>query len=336
MQLIDTLLNDAHFNYPSKLELEEIVSEIYENKYYTNHGPLAAQFEARVSEYLEVQNSIAVTNPFLALTMSLVALEVQGSVIVPSFCPDGIVEAIIWSGSTPVFCDIEKDSCHLNIESISKVIREDTKVILAVSLWGGVCEFEEIFTAYRDLGIEVIHFADNSFGVSKNECKVGKSLITTIFSFEYTKFLNCFNGGIVVSNNELFSRKLRNIRSSYGAGPYEKVPITANGRFSEFQAALGLWSLNKRELFRKKNKLVFGEVNKRLERSNVISVFESDSLVESNYHDLVIKLNEEASEIEKARFHKIKNAELSRGSAQLQYKKAVFSNYVEDQSFFGL
>jgi phosphoribosyl-ATP pyrophosphohydrolase len=62
-------------------------------------------------------------------------------------------------------------------------------------------------------------------------------------------------------------------------------------------------------------------------------VFESDSLVESNYHDLVIKLNEEASEIEKARFHKIKNAELSRGSAQLQYKKAVFSNYVEDQSF---
>ena len=278
--------------FPDDDELEGILGRIYKNRYYTNHGPLAIEFEDSLSVYLGNQEVVVATNATLGLMMTLVALGVKGSVVVPSVAPPGVAEAVIWSGLTPVYCDVDENTVHITVESVMECVKEDTSVIIAGSLWGNVCEFERLSCYAYQSGLEFIHYAVDAFGVSVNNQRVGSCGITTIFSFDTSKFLTCTGGGCVVTNSEILARKIRNIRSSYGAGPFEKVPVTANGRFSEYQAAIGLWSLAWLDRRRSDNKIIYERYVKLLANIDGINLLEIDSSILSNHQDIVLFIDD--------------------------------------------
>lgn len=276
---------------PDEDELETILRKIYANKYYTNHGPLAMEFESSLSECLGAKNSVVATNETLALMMALVALDIDGTVIVPSICPPGVVEAVVWSGLTPVFCDINELTGHMTIETVEKAVRDDTGLIIVVSLWGGVCEIRELMEFSQQSGIKLVHYAADGFGVVADGENIGNGNVVTIFSFDSSKILSCNGGGCVVTNDEVLARKIRNIRSSYGAGPFEKVPVTANGRFSELQAGIGLWSLSKLEEHRSYNKVIYESYKQALSDIEGIDILGIKNSITSNYQDFVLTVD---------------------------------------------
>ena len=55
--------------------------------------------------------------------------------------------------------------------------------------------------------------------------------------------VKAFQGGAIATNDPELAEKYRNIRSSYGTRRKLDVVATCNGRFSEFQAGVGLKSL---------------------------------------------------------------------------------------------
>ncbi|NNJ93940.1 MAG: hypothetical protein HKP57_04255 [Halobacteria archaeon] len=273
---------------PDDDTLADLLRRIYKNKYYTNHGPLAVEFESSLSSYLNVKNAIVSTNATLALMMALVALDVKGTVIVPSICSPGVVEAVLWAGLTPVFCDVDKDTGHMTAEIVKDVIDDDTRIIIATSLWGNVCETGDLVGIYGHAGLKIIHYAEGAFGVIVNDEILGCDCDAVIFSFDSTNILSTTGGGCLATNNELLARKVRNIRSSYGAGAPEKVPVTANGRFSEYQAALGLWSLSELESHRERNKSIIDIYKQSLESISGIQFLGGRGHVISNYQDAVL------------------------------------------------
>ncbi|MGB5261377.1 MAG: DegT/DnrJ/EryC1/StrS family aminotransferase [Gammaproteobacteria bacterium] len=273
---------------PDDDALADLLRRIYKNKYYTNHGPLAVEFESSLSSYLNVRNAVVSTNATLALLMTLIALDVKGTVVVPSLCSPGVVEAVIWAGLTPVFCDIDKVTGHMTAETVKDVIDEDTGIIIATSLWGNVCEIGDLVGIYGRAGLKIIHYAEGAFGLVVNGEILGCDSEAAIFSFDSANILSTSGGGCMATNNELLARKVRNIRSSYGAGAPEKVPVTANGRFSEYQAALGLWSLSRLEFHRARNKSIIDTYKQSLKGINGVQFLKEREHVNSNYQDAVL------------------------------------------------
>ena len=286
-------LNLGQWYYPDEAELGAIVREIYVNKYYTNHGPLAKKFEASLTEYFIGKEAVVATNATLSLMMTLVGLGVAGSVIVPAVSSPGVTEAVIWSGLNPIFSDVDPLTGHITVETISKVVSNDVSVIVALSMWGNVCDVDGLRSYASRSGIQLIHYAVDAFGASVNNVKVGEDDVTTIFSFHGSKILSCSEGGCVVTNDSMLARRIRNIRSSYGAGPFVKVPVTANGRFSEFQAALGLWSLSRLSVHCELNRGIVKEYEKSMACIDGLKILNISHADSSNYQDIAIVVDEQ-------------------------------------------
>ena len=83
--LFEQPVHVGQLRFPSWERYEAAMRGIFERQYYTNHGALAQQFEARLAEFLQVKHAIAVTNATLGLIMAVKALGLTGKVIVPSF-----------------------------------------------------------------------------------------------------------------------------------------------------------------------------------------------------------------------------------------------------------
>ena len=84
-----------------------------------------------------------------------------------------------------------------------------------------------------------------AFGCALGGKRVASHGAAEVFSFHATKIVNSAEGCCITTDDDDLAARMRNIRSSYGAGPPVSVPITTNGRFSEAQAALGLLSLSR-------------------------------------------------------------------------------------------
>ena len=304
MKYSPPLLNGQWY-YPEDNDLIELVKAIYTNKYYTNYGPLASEFEASLSVYFSNQEVVVSTNAMLGLMMTLVGMGCNGSVIVPAVTSAGVTEAVIWAGLKPIFADVDITSGQITVDTVNAVVKNDTSVIIAISLWGNACEIDELATFSDQSGLKLIHYAVDAFGISVNGKRVGNDDIVTVFSFDSSKILSSSAGGCVVTNDNTLARRIRNIRSSYGSGPLEKVPVTANGRFSEFQAAIGLWSLSSLESHRENNRNITNVYKNTLVNVCGLNIIDSDNNVDSNHQDFVLIINETESGVSRDYIQKI-------------------------------
>jgi len=98
-------------------------------------------------------------------------------------------------------------------------------------------------------GLKLFFDAAHAFGCSHKGKMIGNFGEVEVFSFHATKFLNSFEGGAVVTNNELLAEKIR-LMSNFGFHRLDNVIyIGTNGKMSEVAAAMGLTSLESMEEF---------------------------------------------------------------------------------------
>lgn len=112
-----------------------------------------------------------------------------------------------------------------------------------------------------------------------------------VFSFHATKTLGCTEGGCIATNDDDLASRLRNIRSSYGAGAHVDVPITTNGRFSEAQACLALLALDDLEANVGHNEELFRLYCEALGGIGGLRVFRPVNAERSNYQSLVCEID---------------------------------------------
>jgi dTDP-4-amino-4,6-dideoxygalactose transaminase len=71
-----------------------------------------------------------------------------------------------------------------------------------------------------------------------------------VFSFHATKFVNTFEGGAIVTNNDELAARIRLMKNFGFSGQYDDVRyIGTNGKMNEFSAAMGVTSLESMEDF---------------------------------------------------------------------------------------
>lgn len=225
---------------PPVEEYTSYLNRIWESVWLTNQGQLVQEFEKRVAEYLGVQHFQFVSNGTIALQFALRALGVtEGEVITTPFSYVASTSAIMWERCTPVFVDIEPNTFCIDVNKIEAAITKNTKAILAVHVFGFVCNVEKIAAIAKKHNLKVIYDGAHAFGVTYK----GKSLLewgdVSTCSFHATKLFHTVEGGAVIAKDKAVNDKIEGMKHFGHAGD-DHYMLGINGKVSEFHAAMGL------------------------------------------------------------------------------------------------
>jgi dTDP-4-amino-4,6-dideoxygalactose transaminase len=231
---------------PSLPPLDEFVEslrEIWDNRLLTNNGPFHQRFEAALAEYLGVPYVSLFCNGTMALQVGLQALEISGEIITPPYSFPATTHAIHWNHCTPVFCDIEPDTCNLDPAKIEALITPKTTCLLPVHVYGSPCDANGIRKVASRHGLKVLYDAAHAFGVKLS----GESILNfgdlSMLSFHATKVFNTIEGGALVTDDPDMKRRIDHLKNFGFAGETSVVAPGTNGKMNELQAAYGLLQL---------------------------------------------------------------------------------------------
>lgn len=268
------------------------VNTILDRDWLTNAGPYVRDFEKRIAEHAGVKHCIATCNGTIALELVARAMGFRGEVIVPSFTFVATANSLQWQAITPVFCDIEETNYTIDPARIEQLITPRTSGIIGVHLWGRSCDIDALSDIARRHKLGLLFDASHAFGVTYKGQSIGQFGDAEVFSFHATKFLNSFEGGAVVTNNDELARKLR-LMKNFGFTATDKADyLGINGKMSEIQAAMGLTSfesMNKFVAINRENYLRYKEMIDPVPGVKLIPFSEDE---ENNYQYISLDIDE--------------------------------------------
>jgi dTDP-4-amino-4,6-dideoxygalactose transaminase len=279
-------------NIGNQERLLDRIRDLLERRWLTNHGPFVHEFETKVSEFLEVKHCIATCNGTIALEIAIRALGMTGEVIVPSFTFIATAHALQWQEITPVFCDIDPQTHNLDPRCVDALITPRTTGILATHVWGRPCAIDELAEIAARHRLKLLFDAAHAFGCSYHGHKIGNFGAAEILSFHATKFLNTFEGGAVVTNNDELANKMR-LMTNFGFAGYDQVVyLGINGKMSEPAAAMGLTGLESLDEFIAANLRNYERYRKALADIHGVQIIQYDAAEQNNYQYIVLEIDE--------------------------------------------
>lgn len=204
---------------PTLERYNHYLKKIWKSNWLTNNGELIQELEKKLEKRFGVKNVVCVSSGTAALMIALKALDIKELYVSPySFI--ATVSAPVWMGIKVHFVDIGKD-----IPSPS----------LVTHIYG--------VPNYTPTGNVVIYDASHAFATKIN----GKSILTygdcSIISFNAVKIFQTIEGGALVTNNDEIAEKARWMRNYGFETQYSFQGVGVNFKMNEFEAAMGLCSL---------------------------------------------------------------------------------------------
>ena len=217
-------------------------------------GPEVGQLEKALSDFCGVPHVIACANGTDALNLAMRALGIGAgdAVIVPAFSFSASVEAVLLVGATPVFCDVQTESCNIDITSMAGAVataREaglNPRAVMPVDLFGLPADYASLDAAAASHGLAIVADAAQSFGASRGNRQVGTFGTIAATSFFPSKPLGCYgDGGAIFTADAEAAALLRSLRQhGEGRDRYDTVRIGINSRLDSLQAAVLLAKLS--------------------------------------------------------------------------------------------
>ena len=224
-------------------EFEPLLRQIWQTRILTNGGPFHQELEARLSGHLGVPQVALFNNATTALIMALRALDLTGEVITTPYSFVATSHALLWSGLTPVFVDIDPVTLNLDPARIEAAITPRTSAILPVHCYGRPCDVEAIADIAARHGLKVIYDAAHAFGVRHGDGSVLNHGDLSVLSFHATKVFNTFEGGAIVCADPVMKGRIDKLKNFGHDGETAVPDVGLNGKMSELNAALGLVQL---------------------------------------------------------------------------------------------
>jgi perosamine synthetase len=232
---------------------KKYVNECLDSTWISSKGKFVVEFEKRFCEYTEVNLATTVSNGTVALHLALLALGIGpgDEVIVPTLTYIASVNAISYTGATPVFVDSLKDTWQLDPEDVRRKITARTRAIMAVHLYGHPCDMDTITAIAQEHGVFVIEDCAEAFGSLYKGKHVGSFGDIATYSFFGNKTITTGEGGLVVTNDETLYDRAVHFKGQGLAKhrEYWHDVIGYNYRMTNICAAIGLAQLEQADEF---------------------------------------------------------------------------------------
>ena len=239
---------------------KKYVNECLDSTWISSKGKFISIFEQQFAQFIGVKHSVSVCNGTSALHLALLALEIGAGdeVIVPTLTYVASVNAISYTGATPVFVDSLLDTWQMDPQDIKSKLSERTKAIMVVHLYGHPCDMDAIMKIARKNHIYVIEDCAEAIGSKYTGRHVGTFGDIGAFSFFGNKTITTGEGGMVVTNNEELHHRTSHLKGQGLATgrEYWHDIIGYNYRMTNICAAIGLAQLEQVQTFLMKKRQI--------------------------------------------------------------------------------
>jgi dTDP-4-amino-4,6-dideoxygalactose transaminase len=204
-------------------------------------GDNVAALERDIATCTGTSHGVGMNSGSDALTLALRALEIGpgDEVITTPFTYIAPAESIHQMGATIVFADIDRRTFNLDPVQVAKKITPRTKAIIPVHLFGQAAPMKELVALAGPRGIHMVEDCAQAIGAAHDGHPVGSLGRLACLSFYPTKNLGAAgDGGMVVTNDESLSGKLRMLRVHGIERRYFHDLHGYNSRLDELQAAI--------------------------------------------------------------------------------------------------
>ncbi|RJR18977.1 MAG: DegT/DnrJ/EryC1/StrS family aminotransferase [Nitrospiraceae bacterium] len=266
-------------------------------------GPEVKKLEDELAGYLGVKHCIGICSGTDSLVLSLRAQAIKlknqeyfnktDEVITTSFTFTATGDAILRSGATPVFVDIDPGTYNIDIKKIKDYIKSNQNVvgIIPVHLYGQSCNMDEIMNIAEEHDLFVIEDVAQAFGAGWKDKKLGSIGTTGSFSFFPSKNLGGFgDGGLVATNDDKTMELVRMLLKHGGKDKYNVDHVGYNARLDTLQAAIVLAKFKYIDEFNSKRRQVGDQYNEGLK--DIKDIILSECLTDAFhvYHQYTIRI----------------------------------------------
>ena len=255
---------------------------------YLTQGPAVPAFERAVAEYCGTQYGVATNSATSALHIACLALGVGKGDSVWTTPTTFVASAncALYCGATVDFVDIDTHTYNIDVQRLAQKLAESEKagklpkVVIPVHLCGQPCEMSAIYTLSQRYGFKIIEDASHAIGGKYRNEPIGICRYSdiAIFSFHPVKIITTGEGGMAVTNDAFFAKKLRLLRS-HGISSntedmqprpvqeiwnYQQIDLGFNYRMTDLQAALGLSQISRLDSFVEKRHSIAAKYDSEL------------------------------------------------------------------------
>lgn len=237
-------------------------------------GPIVNELEGTFAKLCGTEYAIAVNSGTAALHTALKIAGIgQGDeVITTPFTFIATANTILIQGAKPVFADVTEDTFNIDPKKIKEKITNKTKAVVAVDLYGHLCDYDEINKIAESNKLIVIEDSCQSVNAEYKGKKAGRFGDIAAFSFYATKNITCGEGGIIATDNKNYADDAKAFRQHGRSdiGEYDYAGSGYNYRMTDISAAMLLEQLKKLDFVTKKRIENAGYLNKELGKVNGI------------------------------------------------------------------
>lgn len=227
-------------------EMIDAASECLISDHFVN-GKSVREFEESFAQYIGTKYAVAVNSGTSALYLSLLSLGIKkGDIVVTQSATFvATANAIVQTGATPLFVDVDSDSLELNKDQFHRALKKygsRIKAVIPVHLYGRTQDLYAILDMLSEENIPIIEDACQAHGSELNGKKAGSIGKAGAFSFYSSKNMTVGGDGGMITTNDLEIRdkalSLRNQGASKG-DRYKNDVIGYNFRLNSVNAAIG-------------------------------------------------------------------------------------------------
>ena len=204
-------------------------------------GEEVGRFENRWAAACGTAHCVGVGSGTAALTLLLRAAGIGrgDEVIVPGHTYIASALGVIHAGAVPVLCDVEDGTGLLDVDATANAVTSRTAAILAVHLYGQVCDMRALGALARRHGLALFEDAAQAHGARWDGRPAGSLGDGAAFSFYPSKNLGALgDGGAICTDDAVIAERARRLRDLGQRRKGEHVELGVNERLDGLQAAL--------------------------------------------------------------------------------------------------
>ena len=271
-------------------------------------GPVTEEFENALAKSFGVKYASALNSGTAALHLALALLDLKpcDEVIVPTITFVSTAHVVEYCGATVVFADVEEDSLCANIDDIRRKITDKTRAIMPVHYGGHPCDLDALQEAIGKREITVVEDAAHACGALYKGKKIGSISPLTCFSFHAVKNLTCGEGGAILTDNDVWAKRLRQLRwlgiskdtftrtgnDRVYAWQYWVNELGFKYHMHDISAAIGIVQLKRLEENNKKRRAIVQRYNDAFAEHSWIETPKEEKYAASSWHIYHIKVPE--------------------------------------------
>lgn len=254
-------------------EIQEVVDTLKSG--WLGTGPKVAKFEDIFKEYTGAKYAMALNSCTAGLHLSMIVTGIRSGdeVITTPLTFASTANAIIHTGATPIFVDVEQETMNIDPEKIEEAITPRTRAIIPVHFAGRPCNMGAIMDIARQHDLIVLEDAAHCIEGWYKGKKIGNIGDMSCFSFYVTKNIVTGEGGMVTTNKEVWADKIKMYGlhglskdawrrySDEGFIHYQVLFPGFKYNMMDIQASLGIHQMKRIDKYLKRRKEIWEKYN---------------------------------------------------------------------------